>query len=99
MISSELEELVGYADRVIIMNSLGWLVTIEAPADMVDEQVESQAKQIYGLGILGSLGTALLLAFIWASLVSRSHRATAQHFKHLYTLIRQQKIMVHGAVL
>lgn len=76
------------------MNSLGWLVTIEAPAGMVDAQVESQAKQIYGLGILGSLGTALLLAFIWASLVSRSHRATAQHFKHLYTLIRQQKIML-----
>ena len=76
------------------MNSLGWLVTIEAPADMVDALVESQAKQIYGLGILGSLGTALLLAFIWASLVSRSHRATAQHFKHLYTLIRQQKIML-----
>ena len=76
------------------MNSLGWLVTIEAPAEMVDALVESQAKQIYGLGILGSLGTALLLAFIWASLVSRSHRATAQHFKHLYTLIRQQKIML-----
>lgn len=76
------------------MNSLGWLVTIEAPADMVDALMESQAKQIYGLGILGSLGTALLLAFIWASLVSRSHRATAQHFKHLYTLIRQQKIML-----
>ena len=35
-----------------------------------------------------------MLAFIWASLVSRSHRATAQHFKHLYTLIRQQKIML-----
>lgn len=76
------------------LTNLGWLVTLEAPASMVDAVVEGQAKQIYGLGILGSLGTALLLAFIWASLVSRSHRATAQHFKHLYTLIRQQKIML-----
>ena len=76
------------------MKSLGWLVTIEAPASLVDAVVEGQARQIYGLGILGSLGTALLLAFIWASLVSRSHRATAQHFQHLYTVIRQQKIML-----
>ena len=74
--------------------SLGWLVTLEAPADLVDVVVEGQAWQIYGLGILGSLGTALLLAFIWASLVSRSHRATARHFQHLYAVIRQQKIML-----
>lgn len=76
------------------MKSLGWLVSLEAPAAMVDAVVEGQARQIYGLGILGSLGTALLLAFIWASLVSRSHRATARHFQHLYTVIRQQKIML-----
>lgn len=76
------------------LKNLGWLVALEAPAAMVDAVVEGQARQIYGLGILGSLGTALLLAFIWASLVSRSHRATARHFQHLYTVIRQQKIML-----
>lgn len=76
------------------LSTLGWLVTIEASAGGVDALIKSQEKQIYGLGILGSLGTALFLAFIWASLVSRSHRATAFHFKHLYALIRQQKVML-----
>ena len=76
------------------LSTLGWLVAIEVPAAGVDAVVNSQEKQIYGLGILGSLGTALLLAFIWASLVSRSHRATAFHFKHLYALIRRQKVML-----
>lgn len=76
------------------LSGLGWLVALEAPADLVDGVVESQARQIYGLGLLGSLGTALLLAFMWATLVSRSHRATAQHFQQLYALIRQQKLML-----
>ena len=89
--------LVGEGDTYSLGNrltSLGWLVAIEAPSAMVEEQVQGQARQIYGLGILGSLGAALLLAFIWASLVSRSHRATALRFQRLYKLIRRQKMLL-----
>ncbi|MBO5491674.1 MAG: PAS domain S-box protein, partial [Desulfovibrio sp.] len=75
-------------------SGLGWLVAVEAPAVMVEELVQGQARQIYGLGILGSLGAALLLAFIWATLVSRSHRATAMRFQRLYKLIRRQKMLL-----
>lgn len=73
---------------------LDWWLVLEVPAAVVDASLESQARQIYGLGILGSLGTALLLAFVWASMASRSHRATARHFQRLYMVIRQQKLML-----
>ncbi len=89
--------LVGEGDTYSLGNrltGLGWLVSIEAPAAIVEELVQGQARQIYGLGILGSLGAALLLAFIWASLVSRSHRATALRFQRLYKLIRRQKMLL-----
>ena len=89
--------LVGEDDTYSLGNrlsGLGWLVVTEAPASMVDKRVQNQARQIYGLGILGSLGAALLLAFIWASLVSRSHRATALRFQSLYKLIRRQKMLL-----
>ena len=76
------------------LTDLNWCLVLEVPASLVDAQLEGQATQIYGLGVLGSLGVALLLAFIWASMVSRSHRATARHFQHLYTVIRQQKLML-----
>jgi PAS domain S-box-containing protein len=67
---------------------------LEVPSAVIDGLLESQKNQIYGLGVLGSVGAALLLAFVWASVVSRSHRATARHFQHLYTVIRQQKLML-----
>ncbi|MDR2054356.1 MAG: PAS domain-containing protein [Desulfovibrio sp.] len=76
------------------LTELDWCVMLEVPAAMVDGLLESQKHQIYGLGVLGSVGTALLLAFVWASIVSRSHRATSRHFQHLYTVIRQQKLML-----
>ena len=76
------------------LTDLDWCLVVEVPASLVDSQLEGQATQIYGLGVLGSLGVALLLAFVWASMVSRSHRATARHFQHLYTVIRQQKLML-----
>lgn len=69
-------------------------MVLEVPASAVDALLASQAKQIYGLGVLGSLGAGLLLAFVWASMASRSHRATARHFQRLYTVIRQQKLML-----
>lgn len=71
-----------------------WQIVLEVPAPLIDSVLAGQARQIYGLGILGSLGISLLLAFIWASLVSRSHKATASHFQRLYTVIRQQKLML-----
>lgn len=73
---------------------LDWCVTLEIHAKIVDGLLENQAEQIYGLGILGSLGAGLFLAFLWAGMVSRSHRATAQRFQQLYTLIRRQKLML-----
>ena len=76
------------------LTDLGWMIIIETPTNIVDKYIKGQQKQIYGLGILGSLGVALLLAFIWANMMSRSHRATAEHFKRLYTLIRQQKLLL-----
>ncbi|MDR1776844.1 MAG: PAS domain-containing protein [Desulfovibrio sp.] len=76
------------------LTELGWCVVLEVPANVVDSVLESQKRQIYGLGVLCSLGAALLLAFVWASIVSRSHKATARHFQQLYTVIRQQKLML-----
>lgn len=76
------------------LTDLDWCVVLEVPASAVDALLASQAKQIYGLGVLGSLGAGLLLAFVWASMASRSHRATARHFQRLYTVIRQQKLML-----
>lgn len=73
---------------------LGWRIVAEAPAAGVEGLLLQQKKQIYGLGILGSLGAALLLAFVWAMLVSRAHRATARHFKGLYVLIQRQKALL-----
>ncbi|MDR2745567.1 MAG: PAS domain-containing protein [Desulfovibrio sp.] len=76
------------------LTELDWCVMLEVPAAVVDGLLESQKRQIYGLGVLGSVGAALLLAFVWASVVSRSHKATSRHFQHLYTVIRQQKLML-----
>lgn len=89
--------LVGKGDVYSLGNTLtdlDWCVVLEVPVTAVDALLASQAKQIYGLGVLGSLGAGLLLAFVWASMVSRSHRATARHFQRLYTVIRQQKLML-----
>jgi PAS domain S-box-containing protein len=76
------------------LTELGWCVVLEVPAAAVDSQLERQKMQIYGLGVLGSVGTALLVAFVCASIVGRSHKATAKHFQQLYTVIRQQKLML-----
>ncbi|MDR3358538.1 MAG: PAS domain-containing protein [Desulfovibrio sp.] len=76
------------------LTEMDWCVMLEVPAAVVDGLLESRRRQIYGLGVLGSVGAALLLAFAWASIVSRSHRATSRHFQRLYTVIRQQKLML-----
>ncbi len=71
-----------------------WRVVVETPASLVDEQVKTQKVQIYGLGVLGSLGVALVLAVISISLVSRAHQRTALRFQQLYTVIRHQKLLL-----
>lgn len=71
-----------------------WLVVVETPASLVDDQIHAQKVQIYGLGVLGSLGVALLLAVIYVSLISRAHRRTARRFQQLYTVIRHQKLLL-----
>ena len=76
------------------VSGLDWWVVLEVPASEVDAVLKNQAHQIYGLGILGSLGSALLVAFVWASIAGRAYRTTANHFMRLYLLIRQQKLML-----
>lgn len=76
------------------VSAFNWWVVVEVRAGIVDFFLESQKRQIYGLGILGSLGAALLMAFVWASIAGRSYRATARHFQRLYALIKQQKLML-----
>lgn len=76
------------------VSGLKWWVVLEVPATVVDSVLERQARQIYGLGILGSLGAALLVALVWASIAGRAHRATAMRFQRLYALIRHQKLML-----
>lgn len=76
------------------ISGLKWWVVLEVPANMVDAVLERQAIQIYGLGILGSLGTALLVALIWASIAGRAYRTTAMRFQRLYALIHHQKLML-----
>lgn len=77
-----------------LLSAQDWRIVVEAPAPAVDSLLLQQKKQIYGLGFLGSLGAALLLAFVWATLVSRAHRANAQHFQRLYVVIRRQKALL-----
>jgi HD-GYP domain-containing protein (c-di-GMP phosphodiesterase class II) len=85
------EEVYSLGSRLADLN---WYVVAEMPGAFIDNMLEGEARQIYGIGVLCSLGVALLLAFVWASVASRSHQATARHFKQLYTVIRQQKLML-----
>uniref|UniRef100_B8IZY1 Putative PAS/PAC sensor protein n=1 Tax=Desulfovibrio desulfuricans (strain ATCC 27774 / DSM 6949 / MB) TaxID=525146 RepID=B8IZY1_DESDA len=76
------------------VSAFNWWMVLEVPVGIVDSVLESQSRQIYGLGVLGSLGTALLVALVWAGIAGRSYRATARHFQRLYALIKQQKLML-----
>ncbi len=73
---------------------LDWRFVLETPAAEVDALISSQKWQIYGLGVLASLGIALLGALAWASATSRTHEARARHLEALYTTIRNQKLML-----
>lgn len=71
-----------------------WLFALETPQPEIAAIIHDQKIQIYGLGILSSIGIALLAAFLWAALTSKSHEARAKLLEKLYTTIRNQKIML-----
>lgn len=71
-----------------------WLYVMETPAREVQALIKSQKAQIYGLGILASVGIALLAAFIWAALTSRAHEARARRLQELYDTINEQNMML-----
>lgn len=73
---------------------LHWLYVLETPAAEVDGLIHSQKVQIYGLGILSSIGVALLAAWLWAGHTSRRHEADAIRYEKLYNTIRNQKMML-----
>ncbi|MGE9986193.1 HD domain-containing phosphohydrolase [Desulfovibrio sp. SGI.169] len=73
---------------------LDWLFALETPAAEVDDLIRSQTWQIYGLGILASLGVTLFGAFVWARATSRTHEIRARQLEALYTTIHNQKLLL-----
>lgn len=73
---------------------LEWLYALEEPAEKVDSIIRTQKNQIYGLGILASVGLALLGAWLWGGYVSRRHEADAIRYEKLYNTIRNQKMLL-----
>lgn len=74
--------------------ALNWLFVLEKPASEVNELIESQKMQIYGLGFLGSIVFALFIAWLWSGYISRRHEADAIRYEGLYHTIRNQKMML-----
>lgn len=74
--------------------SLEWLYVLETPASEIDAHIQSQKMQIYGLGVLASIGMALLAAWIWAGHTSRRYEAEAIKFEKLYRTIHNQKMIL-----
>lgn len=73
---------------------LDWRFVLETPAVEVDGLIRSQTWQIYGLGILASLGVTLFGAFAWARATSRTHEIRARQMEALYTTIHNQKLVL-----
>lgn len=73
---------------------LNWLYVVETPAAIIDKVIEDQKYQIYGVGVLASLGAALLTAWLWAGYTSRRHKADAQRYEKLYRIISEQKLVL-----
>ena len=55
-----------------------WYVLVEKKADLVDAEISSNAREIYGLGVLGSLSIALTLAIIVGTFIARSRAQEGQ---------------------
>lgn len=70
---------------------LDWWVVLEMPATEIDAKLKAQAIQIYGLGLLASVGIILFLALMWWVVIGRQQRLIAERFQSLYTVIQRQK--------
>ena len=51
-----------------------WYAVMESRSELIDEEINSSAREIYGLGVLGSLSIALFLAMIVGTWIVR-HKA------------------------
>lgn len=77
-----------------VLPELNWLYLLETPSQAIDERIRQQKLQIYGIGILASIGIALLCAWIWAGYSSRRHKAQADLYQGLWHTISEQKLML-----
>lgn len=73
---------------------LNWIYLVETPSEDISKALEQQKFQIYGIGILASLGFALLTAWLWAGYSSRRHKADAQRYEKLWRIISEQKLVL-----
>ncbi len=75
---------------------LEWLLVIEVPAQHINARLDSEARMIFGIGALVSIGFILLLALLWWVGIGRQQRNIAQRFKNLYQVINNQKRLLDG---
>lgn len=73
---------------------LNWWLVLEVPAAEVHKKLENEAFQIYGLGLVASVGFMLFLALLWWVVIGRQQRAIAERFQNLYTVIQRQKCLL-----
>lgn len=73
---------------------LEWWIVLEIPAVEVHKKLKNEAFQIYGLGLLASVGFILFLALLWWVVIGRQQRAIAERFQNLYTVIQRQKCLL-----
>lgn len=94
---AERENLAG-SDKVYSIGAstpnLNWLLVVETPARIIESAISSEKFTIYSLGIVASIGIALLFAVAWAMLTSRTHKKRAQLLQRLNSTISQQKMLL-----
>lgn len=74
--------------------NLDWLLIVATPAQYIASAIDSQKHTIYGFGVVGSIGIALLFAMSWAFFTSRAHKQRAQVLENLNSTISQQKMLL-----
>lgn len=74
--------------------SLDWLFVIETPKAEIEAALSTQRWHIYSLGVLASLGIALLCAWLWSGYRSRHYMAEASKYENLYATINDQKMVL-----
>lgn len=75
---------------------LHWQIVVETPAAIINERIESQRWQIYGLGVGSSIALALLGSFLWERSTSRKRKERVAHLEKLNATISQQKLLLDG---